>query len=257
MKHLLPVYLLLLAGCGGMTSAPPVPPTVHPNYQRFNPDAVKSPAVLIVGDSIVNAWCSAALLAQNPTWACQGSPAGVPMETSTEVLARFPKAVAASPKAIVIEVGSWDLNSMATNGITDPCNTALCANVRSMIAEATNAGIDVVVCTTPPWGAGPAATDNGSPAADDAHERDLSSFNITVVTMADSGDAVWAVDMYALLAEPINDFPGDMCTGDCDIYLPSYTDDGINPNTLGGQMMTQAVQTALTTKASVLFRRHV
>ena len=245
---LLAMLVLLLTGCG-VSTAPPA--AQAPNYER-RPPAVANPSVLIVGDSIVNAWCSAALLAQNPTWACQGSPAGVPQETSAEVLARFPKAVAASPKTIVIEAGTWDLNSAGTNepniAICDSV-TYICANIKAMITEAVNAGIQVIVCSTLPWGAGPAATDNGSPAADNQHGEDISDFNVTVL-----GDAVpnlvQAVDMYAILAEPIDDYPGDMCEVNCDVYLPSYTDDGVNPNTLGGQMMTQAVQTALTTKTA-------
>lgn len=239
-------------------SSPPTSTTQQPNYRR-RPPAVANPSVLIVGDSIVNAWCSAALLAQNPTWACQRSPAGVPQETSAEVLARFPKAVAASPKTIVIEAGTWDLNSMATNEPNvNPCDstTNLCQNIKSMISEAQAAGIYVIVCTTLPWGAGPAAADNSN-----QHGTDISEFNIDIIADGEPHPGtgvpgVTAVDMYALLAEPIDDYPGAMCFVDCDVYLPSYTDDGVNPNTLGGQMMTQAVQTALMTKSSVLFHRN-
>jgi lysophospholipase L1-like esterase len=244
MKRLLPVSVLLLTGCGGMMSAPPTSSSQQANYERI-PAAVANPSVLIVGDSIVNAWCSAALLAQNPRWACQGSPPGIRQETTTEVLARFPKAIAAHPKTIVIEAGTWDLNSISTNDGDQPtCSTTtnLCANIEAMITEATNAGIVVIVCTTPPWGAGSAATDNGSLEADLEHEKDINEFNVTIMAMAASN--VIPIDMYALLAESVNDQQGDTSQL-TDIYLPIYTDDGIDPNTAGGQVMTQALQKAL------------
>jgi lysophospholipase L1-like esterase len=227
-----------------MMSAPPTSTSQQPSYERM-PAAVANPSVLIVGDSIVNAWCSAALLAQNPKWACQGSPAGVPEESTAEVLARFPKAIAAHPKTIVIEAGTWDLNSIATNDGDEPnCATPQdpCANIAEMVREANNAGIFVIVCTTPPWGSGPAATDNGSLEADLEHEKDINEFNITIMAMAASN--VIPIDMYALLAEPVNDQQGDTSPL-TDIYLPLYTDDGIDPNTAGGQVMTQALQKAL------------
>jgi hypothetical protein len=189
------------------------------------------------------------MLAANPTWVCQGTPEGVVQETTAEVLARFPAAVALNPQTIVIEVGTWDLNELASDIGTAPCQgqePTPCQNIQSMITAAQAAGIDVVVCTPPPWGVGPLATDNGSQVADDQHEQDMSAFNINIIGMGDtSTPSVSPVDMYALLAEPIDDFPGGMCDTDCDVYLPGYTVDGVDPSAAGGTVMTQAVQTAI------------
>lgn len=208
------------------------------------PAAVANPSVVIIGDSIVNAWCSAALLAQNPKWACQGSPAGVTQETTTEILARFPKAISASPKTIVIEAGIWDMNEDAPNVGMNPCNdSSSCANIQSMITEATNAGIAVIVCTIPPWGSGPAASALNSPDSE-------ANVNHTFVDVPDFNAAVMAtigathVDMNSVLAW------GNQGQGDDEyeffyVYNPLYTNDGVNPNTAGGQVMTQALQTAL------------
>ena len=147
MKRCCAFLLVLLTGCGGTMTAPMTqqPTTQQPNYER-RPPAVANPSVLIVGDSIVNAWCSAGLLAQNPKWACQGTPAGVVQETTTEVLARFQKAIAAHPRTIVIEVGIWDVAQFAADNALGvyPCTAPepnACTNIQAMITEATNAGI--------------------------------------------------------------------------------------------------------------------
>jgi lysophospholipase L1-like esterase len=246
MKYFLLGSIVLLTGCGvsGNTAKPTA------NYQRFNPDAVQNPTVLIVGDSIVNAWCSAALLAQNPTWACQGSPAGVPMETSTEVLARFPRAISASPEAIVLEVGTWDMLADAPQIYVDPCDTTenSCANIQAMITEAANAGIQVIVCTIPPWGNGPAADefDTEDSLADIWHEfDDIPDFNAAIMATAGAQH----VDINSALVWGSQGV-GDLYYEFPYIYNPQYTDDGINPNTLGGQVMTAAVQSALAAQSA-------
>jgi hypothetical protein len=243
---------LVLIGCGvsGNTAKPTA------NYQRFNPDAVTNPTVLIIGDSIVNAWCSAALLAQNPTWACQGSPAGVPMETSTEVLARFPRALSASPKTIVIEVGVWDIENFVTNepasyigddnypcgnpGYPPPPSPTPCENIQQMVTEATNAGIQVIVCTIPPWGDGAAATSTSDLEMVD-HDSDIVEFNRNLLAMTGT------VDMYTQLET----FPaGDGAYIYYDFsYYYTYTDNGVTPNTAGGNAMTLALQSALASQA--------
>jgi lysophospholipase L1-like esterase len=232
----------------------------HPATQlRTQPPAVANPSVVIIGDSIVNAWCSAALLAQNPTWACQGSPAGVRGETTAQVLARFAKAIGASPKTIGIEAGIWDIEEFAlaepleyTGEGPNPCidnNPAYpppsptpCANIQQMITEATNAGISVIVCTIPPWGQGPAAT-NPSGLEMINHDGDIIDFNRVIMSMAapaqGSQPAVATVDMYkALETFPPGD---DAYVYYYYVYYPTYTDDGVNPNSAGGQVMTQAL----------------
>ena len=236
MKRLLPAMLFLLTGCGGTVST--LSTTEHPKYERM-PPAVANPSVLIVGDNIVNAWCSATLLARNPTWACQGSPAGVRQETTTEVLARFPAAVFAHPKTIVIEAGIWDINADAPNIGMNPCNVSTaCANIQAMITEATNAGIAVIVCTIPPWAEGPAATEYSDSEFNLQHGADIGYFNQFILATPS------AVDIYTPLAMNVLD-PGGTLDDATDVYNPLYTDDGVGPNTAGGQVMTQALQKAL------------
>ncbi len=249
MKLLLPVSLLLLTGCGGMMSAPPTSTSQQPNYAR-RPAAVANPAVVIIGDSVVNAWCSAALLAQNPTWACQGSPAGVREETTAEVLARFHAAIALQPKVIAIEAGVWDIEEFDTleNIGLDPCDAGApnsCQNIQQMAEDAEQAGIYVLVCTIPPWGGGPLAAsyDSGDSAEEDLqHGADIGYLNQSITSAQYSKGA--AVDMYSLLAvNALGSEHGlDPAT---DTYISADTADGVDPNTAGGQVMTQAFQKAL------------
>lgn len=242
MKRLLPAMLVLLTGCGGTMFTPST--TQQPKYERM-PPAVANPSVLIVGDSIVNAWCSATLLAQNPKWACQGSPAGVREETTTQVLARFPSAISVHPKTIVIEAGIWDMLASSTQIGVSPCDTTenSCTNIQQMITEATNAGIYVIVCTIPPWGSGAAASALDSPDAESDINHvfvDVPAFNAAV--MATMGAT--HVDMNSALVWG-NQGSGDDYYEFFYVYNPMYTDDGVDPNTAGGQVMTQALQKAL------------
>jgi lysophospholipase L1-like esterase len=239
-----------ITGCGVSGTT-----TENANFHRFSTDTVQNPSVLIVGDSIVNAWCSAALLAQNPTWACQGSPQGVTMETSTEVLARFQKALAASPRTVVIEAGIWDMQALTSPDMigADPCTVSTaCQNIQAMILEAQNAGISVIVCTIPPWGMGPAATWSDDSDVNLTHVADIDRFNTSI--LADATPQVIAIDMYTLLAVNAYDQQNDI---DDDIYAyqPSLTADGVNPNTAGGQVMTAALQAALSVTANQAERR--
>jgi hypothetical protein len=253
MKRFLPVSLLLLAGCG--FSPAPAPKTVQSANARRMPAPVPNPAVLLVGDSIVNAWCSAGFLAQNPTWACQGTPAGIGEETTAEVLARFPAAISVNPKTIVIEAGVWDMEAYAlsepldytgsspnpceeNNPVSPPPSPTPCANIQAMVTEATNAGIKVILCTIPPWGIGPAAI--SFPDELQNHIADILYLNQAI--LADAAPGVTAVDMYSLLSTWQ---PGEYGDVDYFDYWPDYTDDGVGPNTLGGQVMTQALQTAV------------
>jgi hypothetical protein len=229
MKHLWPISLLLLAGCGvsGITPKSTPIPTATPQAPAVSP----ATDVLLVGDSIVNAWCS------NPipsTWACQGSPAGVTEETTTEVLARFPRAISASPRTIVIEAGTWDMYFDSLDLSENVCDTVLmsCDNTQEMVTEATNAGIKVIVCSIPPYGIGPAAVDEEIPEQFN-HIADIEGYNQTILAFT----GITPIDMYSLLVQN----SGQVFNS----YNPEYSTDGVNPNTLGGQVMTQALQAAL------------
>lgn len=258
MKQLWPIYLMLLAGCGVSRTTT----TPQPKYERLNTDTVQNPDVLIMGDSIVHAWCSAAMLAQNPTWACQGTPAGVVEETSSEVLARFPMALAASPKTIVIEVGTWDVAFMqappSPGEVTGLCSESsnVCTDITAMVQQALAAKVNVVICTVPPWGTGPMANQI-NPVNPAGNLDELNQFVLYYGGGAAGEEpqdppkvaypaGISVLDVHAYLAVDGEDGQSDdFADSDGDVYVPSYTDDGINPNTAGGQVMTTALQAAL------------
>jgi lysophospholipase L1-like esterase len=209
------------------------------------------PTVVILGDSIVNAWLTPAVLAANPQWTVQGSPAGVAYETTTQVLAREPQALALHPDILVLEVGTWDMNIPGQIGdfcvsVPQPCH-----NVVYMINLAQAAGAYVIVCTIPPWGNGPAAT---SLANDQPVTTNMGRYNyyLYYAGHGNSGDpavtnpnAVASVDMYGVLANVTNWWSPGPPLITFDPYVPAYTSDGLNPSAAGGQVMTQALQAAI------------
>ena len=213
--------------------------------------APPGPTVVILGDSIVNAWLTPAVLAANPQWTAQGSPAGVAYETTTQVLAREPQALALHPDILVLEVGTWDMNIPGQIGDFCVSVTLPCQNVVSMINLAQAAGAYVIVCTIPPWGDGPAATllANGQPVTDN-----MGRYNYYVYEAANgnSGDpavtnpkAVSLADMYGALADVTNWWTPGPPLLTFTPYVPAYTTDGLNPSAAGGQVMTQALQAAI------------
>jgi lysophospholipase L1-like esterase len=213
--------------------------------------APPGPSVVILGDSIVNAWLTPAVLAANPQWTAQGTPAGVVYETTTQVLAREPQALALHPDILVLEVGTWDMNIPGQIGDFCVSVTLPCHNVVSMINLAQAAGAYVIVGTIPPWGNGPAATAlaNDQPVTDNMYRYNYYVYN---AGHGNSGDpavtnpnAVALVDMYGALANVTNWWSPGPPLITFDPYVPAYTSDGLNPSAAGGQVMTQALQAAI------------
>jgi lysophospholipase L1-like esterase len=206
------------------------------------------PTVVILGDSIVNAWLTPQVLAQHPQWISQGSPPGVVQETNTEVLAREPQALALHPDILVIETGTWDMNDVGGDmctGIPQPCY-----NVVSMINLAQAAGVYVIVCTIPPWGNGPAATLLATGPV--TSNTSWYNYYLYYAGHGNSGDpavtnpnAVALADMYGALANVTNWWSPGPPEFTFDPYVPAYTSDGLNPSAAGGQVMTQALQAAI------------
>jgi hypothetical protein len=217
---------------------PPTPPTPPPTPPA--PPATP-PQLVLIGDSILNAWCTPAVLAANPTWVCQGTPAGVVQETSTEVLARYPAAIALKPQLILIVAGEWDMIDTENLDCTSD-NAPVCTAIPAMVAQSQAAGILTIVSTLTPWGVGPMAT-----AIGDSDERQA---NIAVLNQylsglyernANNGIGITPVviaDFHYQLSQP-NDGPPSP------VYVPEYTTDGVDPDAMGGQVMTQTALTAI------------
>lgn len=264
MKRLCALATLILAGCGIQHSIKTAEPEAIPKIQAplstpaslpaLKASHVQSPihpTVVVIGDSIVNAW-----LPNPPSgWMVLGSPEGVIEETSTEVLARFPEAIALDPGAIVIEVGTWDVFETEfpdANGVcSDP--GATCANIMAMVNQAEIAGIPIILGTLPPWGDGPAADGfYPTPTLDDLNQFILHYGGGSPGIMpqdppiAPYPKGIYVVDYHAFLAIPGEDGQSDdFADSDGDIYVASYTNDGVLPNSVGAQIMTQATVTAL------------
>jgi lysophospholipase L1-like esterase len=227
-----------ICGCGSMPA--PTKSPEAPSVGFGGPaDAPQPPSVVIIGDSIVNSWCAS--ITDHPTWTCQGSPSTTPQETVAEVAARFPAAIALDPQFIVIEAGAWDINGLAPQIGVEPCQTSEdpCASIQTMIQEATAAGIAVIVCTIPPWGNGPSATINPDAEINLQHVADIGDYNQAI--LASTGATT--IDMYTLLALP--ESTGDDIDDEF-VYNTGYTTDGVDPSSDGAQVMTTALQSAIT-----------
>jgi hypothetical protein len=251
MKRLLPLTLLL-TGCGGYVQ----PPTALPNIKGPQ-KTLTAPTVVLIGDSLMSSWLTPQVLTANPSWVAQTSPEGVE-ETSAEILTRFPAAVALDPQIIVLQAGtwsmgvagpSWECNWTASQTLDNPCD-----DISAMVTQAQAAGIYVIVCTIPPWDVGPLATqiDTTTPEPQ-TYRYNIGSFNYALLDFKEPANFVpiGFVDVYGL----INDMTGssdpwwEAVTED-DVeyfYDPTYTVDGVNPNSAGQQLVLAAVQTEIET----------
>jgi hypothetical protein len=239
------------------------------------------PTVVLVGDSVMAAWLTPAVLAANPSWQAQTSAPGVE-ETTAQILARFGSATAVHPDAIVIEAGTWNMGEATSCGGdtldrpgTDPRGTEAaessgantpCDDILSMINEAQAAGIYVIVCDLPPWGQGPLQQQidlADPPAPGYTRQTNVNWFNISLNQYEFHASPLQPpptgyIDFYGTLGnapDPIwlNEPPDTFYLS----YAPEYTTDGVNPDAAAAQVMTQAVQTAITaSKLRAAFRRY-
>jgi hypothetical protein len=213
------------------------------------------PTVVILGDSIVNAWLTPQVLAQNPTWAAQGSPAGVVEETSSEVLARFPAAIALKPQIILILTGTWDMTPTGSGMLECTDETIigqpLCSKIEEMVQEAQAAGIYCIFGTLPPRGT------DVDPSGED--EQINANINLYNHFFADnfyhySTEVPQFAEFHQALAIPVDGFDDGVA------YEPQYTTDGVLPNSQGAAVMTtvaqQAIAATLFNIANPTFRRN-
>lgn len=233
MKRLLLLVLTVLTGCGGQGT--------HPNIVQ-RAQGIHNPRVVIVGDSTMTAWLTPAVLAANPLWTAQTSPLDV-QETSTQLLARLPLAIGLHPDVIVLEAGVWDLVQPQVNGGYLLCTAesfpdqVICNNVITMVHDIQQAGIYCIIVTVPPWGVGPLA--NTESIDTQLQEDNILTFNKWIISTYSDNAYVSILDFHTLLAGP--PIPGVVNL----VYVAAYTDDGVNPNAAGGQVMTQAATTQI------------
>jgi hypothetical protein len=198
------------------------------------------PTVVLVGDSVMGSWLTPAVLAANPTWTAQTSPPGV-QETTTQILARLPAAIALHPKIIVLEAGTWSTTwacQVSDTGAQIP-GPGPCLDIADMVGEIQNAGILSIVCTVPPWGIGPLQEqlDNDDSANTAARQGDIFGLNYYIVYQ-------FGYPTYLNIGEKF-DLYGLMGGWDTYAYNPQYTTDGVNPNSTAGALIVQSVQQAI------------
>lgn len=256
MKRFIPLVLIFAAGCGVSSRLPETGDGPHP---AIKPESAVQVQVVVIGDSIVDAWSANGGSAAQPGWVWLGSSStGATEETSAQVAARFPAALAYHPKAIVIEAGSWDVDLTPYPNADSVCDDpgAPCTNLTAMINGALNAGTHVVLCTVPPWGSGSQA-DQLDPINPDDNIDELNQWILhyaggspgiqpTDPPLAPYPQGLTVLDMHAYLAVDGEDGQSDdFADSDGDIYVAGYSDDGINPNTAGATVMTMVAATAV------------
>lgn len=219
--------LLVLTGCGGMTT-----PTAKPlGAQR---DLALTTTVQFVGDDI-----SAGLVsyANNTMWRCDDC---ITKADSLIALNNFPAALATNPNVIVITVGSYDIHGDTFAGTFDQdCTSGICDYVQSMVTQAQAAGISVIVGTIPPFGQGSAAL-YYQDCCDVGYEIELNQadWNNQIAKLFPQPGPIPVVDFAGALQQ--NGPTGDPAwTYDINRYIPSFTTNGIDPNAAGyAQMQT-------------------
>jgi len=214
------------------------------------------PTAVFVGDSVMSAWLTPAVLAANPGWVAQTSAAGVE-ETTAQIRARFAAALSLHPKIIVLEAGTW---SMATPPATPSGSADACApptsggdspygDVACMVQEAQGADIYIIICAIPPWGIGPLQEqiDNNNPATTTATQEDISGFyyDLSYQLGYPTYLGMGKVDFYTLLGGDV-----DNPTTGTRAYLPADTVDGVNPDSAATPSMVTAVQAAIQASSS-------
>jgi hypothetical protein len=158
MRCLISLSLILLAGCGYPITEKATT-SLQPHgvgYGGPTKGLTHEPTVVLVGDSVMGAWLTPEVLAANPTWTAQTSAQGV-KETTGQILARLPAALALKPQVIVLQAGTWDMDPPVQYDymcmtVAETTAPTPCANIASMVSEAQNAGIYPIVCTIPPGG---------------------------------------------------------------------------------------------------------
>lgn len=224
-------------GCG-------VQPTAHPNNVAPIKD-IAVPRIEFVGDDIAQGLVA---YAANTAWACSDCQQGA---TSTQALAGFSLALGTRPDVILFIIGTYDLVPVPNQpGWQKACGfkTITCDNLQSMIAQAQAAGIQVVMGTIPPWGDGPLASSldpfvlvEGLVPEWNEHLMDSYGQN----SLVPAGTSVPLLDFNTALAQQLpGPNPPTLVNGP---YIASYTNNGVDPNSVGYSVMVQLIQKQLET----------
>jgi lysophospholipase L1-like esterase len=145
--------------------------------------------------------------------------AGGPGQTSAQIEARFAiDVVARSPATVVIMAGT---NDATTGSLSTTALASTVANLKSMINQAKQAGIQPILCTIPPRG----------DAANYNHNAQMINGAIHKLAQA---ERILLVDFYSILVDP--------STG---VYKSGYDlGDGIHPSPTAAKAMAQYFITA-------------
>jgi lysophospholipase L1-like esterase len=171
-------------------------------------DAQSAPA-----DSYGWGWTAQAVFLSNGTIQ-QLYNAGVPGQTTAQISSRFSSDVLAYNPATVVIMGGT--NDASTGSLSSTALAMTIANLKSMIDQAKQAGIQPILCTIPPR----------SDAAN--YNLNTQKINGAIHKLAQS-EKVLLVDFYSILADPT--------TGR---YKSGYAlSDGIHPSSTGAKVMAQ------------------
>jgi lysophospholipase L1-like esterase len=215
------IGLVWLAGCIGTRAR-------HGDLQ----ETLFAPVnVVFMGDSITSFWGpgqpgDSDAFTVHPNWINSG----VYGETSGQMLARFQNdVIAQSPAMVHILAGTNDVYPgwVLCGGVQ---NVDTCDNIKAMVAMSRSAGIQVLLCTIPPWGPGDAA--KGFDPSPDRYTR-INQLNQWIEQFA-ADNELTIVDYHRLLV-----------SSDGDTYVPDLTVDGIHPSPKAYTLMTPVAESAI------------
>lgn len=178
---------------------------------QLGPPAAGRPRVVLMGDSITDAWPGVApALFADRGWVGRG----ISGQTTPQMLVRFrADVIELKPAAVVILAGTNDIA-----GNTGPTSTALIvANIASMAELARAHGIRVVIASVLPVSRYP-----WSPAIEPAGR--VIELNTVLRDLARREGHAW-VDYHAAMADAQGGLPA------------KYADDGVHPNAAGYAVM--------------------
>jgi lysophospholipase L1-like esterase len=197
-RHLVFLHLLLfVSGCGFYSVLP------------IDPNAVST---VFIGDSMTQFWNLNLYFPSAPYVNC-----GIAGQTTDQILYRFDSdVVARHPRMVIILAGTNDVLRFV------PLETSI-ANVRSMVAKARAAHIEIVLGTLPP-----VASDLGSIGSGYDFNPDVLAYNSAL----------------SQLSEPLADYHTAL-TGQNGLPLPGSLVDGVHPTQAGYAKMAKVLRSTV------------
>jgi lysophospholipase L1-like esterase len=213
----------------------------HANIAPIKDVAV--PKIEFVGDDISQGLIA---YAANPLWLCDDCQQG---QTSTQALAGFSAAIGTKPDVILFVIGTYDLVPVSGQPawvVACGAQDITCNNLQSMITQGQAAGCQIVIGTIPPWGVGPLATslDPNSIVPDllpKWNQHLMDSYGTSALVPS----TIPVIDFDTALAQQLPSTDPPMTVNGP--YIASYTNNGVDPNSAGYQIMVQLIQKQLGT----------